>query len=296
MSVDKSEIENTSEINNCQACSANPKNWRICVITWIRWFKDWTLGLKKGTNEIFRNASILILIVLLSVAIILIAKGTCGYIFWNDPSAMLNWTLFVDGDADIANTKATLLGVFANVILTSSLIVVTLLYATDTHAMLKQSRDKQRIEHIIQCLERFYMPVKNILEDSQYVYSGNFDGHKVINQRNYDENLKKFNEYFILPDPATKFSPQAILYHVQAIELKGIDLYKYFAKDLTSDCFVKVTSMKTYNDNLKTYKEKENFDGLLGLVESDFVELSKHVNDDIKSYKKELDQLTANPP
>lgn len=292
MSVDKSEIKNTSEINNCQACSANPKNWRICVITWIRWFKDWTLGLKKGTDEIFRIASRLILIVLLSVAIILIAKGTCGYIFWNDPGAMFNWRLFVDGDADIANTKATLLGVFANVILTSSLIVVTALYAADTHAMLKQSRDKQRIEHIIQCLERFYIPVQNILEDSQYVFETDLTNKKY--QRNYEENEKKYLDYFILPDPTTKMIPQAVLYLVQSIELKNVGLYKCYAKDLTLDYFEKVTSMKTYNDNLKTYKE--NFDGLLELIKSDFDNLLKHVNDDIKSYKKELDQLTANPP
>lgn len=289
MSVDKNEIKNISETNNCQACSANPRNWRTCIRTWIGWLKDWILGLKKEPSETLWFTYKLILIVLLSVAIILIAKGICGYIFWNDPGAIFNWTLFVDGDAGIANTKATLLGVFANVILTCSLIVVTALYAADNRAMLKQSRDKQRIEHILQCLERFYMPVKNVLEDSQYVYDESLTNTKY--QRNYEENYQKYLAYFILPDPTTKFIPQAVLYLVQSIELKNVGFYKYLAKESTLDCFVKVTSMKTYNDNLGSYKE--DFNGLLELVKNDLEKLLKLVNEDIESYRKELDQLTT---
>lgn len=291
MSVDKNEIKNTSKTNNCQICSANPPNWRTCVRTWIRWSKDWTLGLKKWTDRTFWIASKLIWLLLLSVAIMLMTKGICGFIFLNDPSALFNKTLFVNGDVSIANTKATLLGISANVILTCSLILVTAFYAIDTHAMLKQSKDKQRIEHIIQCLERFYIPVQDILEDSQYVYDKVLTNVKY--QRNYEENEQKYLDYFTLPDPTTKMSPQAVLYLVQSIELKNIGLYKYYAKDLTLDYFTKVTSMKTYNDNLKAYKE--NFDGLLKLIKEDFDDLSEHVNADIESYKEELDQLTANP-
>ena len=162
----------------------------------------------------------------------LIAKGICGFLFWNDPLALFNSTLFVNDNAD---TKATLLGVSANVILTSSLlIVVTAFYALDTHGMLKQSKDKQRIEYIERSLENFYIPVQDILHDKQYFLPKLCPARSNLH---YAENKSKYLLHFNPPHPLTKLNPQAILYHVQSVKLKKFGLYKFRANKLTSDHF-----------------------------------------------------------
>lgn len=221
----------------------------------------------------------------------LIAKGTCGFLFWNDPLALFNSTLFV---TDSADTKATLLGMSANVILTSSLIVVTAFYALDTHGMLKQSKDKQRIEYIERSLENFYIPVQDILQDKQY-FLPKRDGvfpYPEESHPHYKENKDKYLRLFDPPNLLTKSSPQAILYHVQSAELKEFGLYKYRANKLTSDSFLRVTTMEAYNKDLKNCQE--NMELLLEYTKTDFDELLRLVNKDIEDYQEELNHLTKN--
>jgi hypothetical protein len=227
------------------------------------------------------------LVLIISILLMLIAKGICGFLFWNDPLAFFNSTLFVNDNAD---TKASLLGVSANVILTSSLIVVTAFYALDTHGMLKQSKDKQRIEYIERSLEYFYMPVQDILQDKQYFSYG---GYFPENNLHYKENYEKYLLLFDPPDPNTKLNPQAILYHVQSVELKKFGLYKYRANKLTFDSFLRVTTMEVYNKHLKDCRETDNgWELLLKYTKDDFDELLCLVNNEIKNYQEELNQLT----
>lgn len=286
MSQNEGDVKIKSETNGCNTCSADPKNWHVCVRTWIGWLKIWGSGITKWASEVCWITSKLIWVLILSIFLMLIAKGICGFLFWNDPLALFNSTLFVTDNAD---TKATLLGMSANVILTSSLIVVTAFYALDTHAMLKQSRDKQRIEYIEKSLDNFYIPVQDILQDKQYFLP------KLCPARSnphYDENESKYLRLFDPPHPLTKHNPQAILYHIQSVELKKFGLYKYRANKLTSDSFLRVTTMEAYNRHLKDCQG--NMELLLEYTKTDFDELLLLVNKDIEDYQEELNQLTKN--
>ncbi|AKB49703.1 hypothetical protein MSBRW_0450 [Methanosarcina barkeri str. Wiesmoor] len=286
--MSQSEENIKSEINSCNTCSADPKNWRICVKTWMGWLKNRILGVKNWVSEICLISWKLILILILSGLIMLIAKEICGFLFWDDRLALFNSTLFVTDDVD---TKATLLGMSANVILTSSLIVVTAFYALDTHAMLKQSKDKQRIEYIEKSLENFYLPVKDILQDKQYFLPELCPARSNLH---YDGNYKKYLLLFDPPDPYTKENPQAILYHVQSAELKKFGIYTYRVNKSTFDLFYKVTTMEAYNKHLQDCKENSNAKLLLKYTKTDFDELLCLVNKDIEDYQEELDRLTRN--
>lgn len=266
MSHNEENIESTNEINNCSTYSVNLKNW-ASEVGWI----------------VYK----VILVLILSIILILIAKSICGFLFWNDPIALFNSTLFASDNVD---TKATLLGMSANVILTTSLIVVTAFYALDTHAMLKQSKEKQRIEYIEKSLENFYLPVQDILKDKQYVLPSLVSPKS---QPHYEENLEKYKLFFPLSNPITQYSPQAVLYHVQSVELKKFGLYKYRAKKLTLNLFFKVTTMEAYNIHFKDYQNDMN--SLLDYTKKDFDNLLKSVEKDIKDYQEELNQLTKNP-
>lgn len=284
MSQNEEDIK--SEINSCNTCSADPKNWRVCVITWIGWLNSGVLRVKNGASEVCLIWWKLILIVILSGLIMLIAKGICGFLFWNDPLALFNSTLFVTDDVD---TKATLLGMSANVILTSSLIGVTAFYALDTHAMLKQSKEKQRIEYIEKSLENFYMPVKAILEDKQYFLPKGYTSKSIPH---YEQNVGEYLRLFSPPQPRTQYTPQALLYHVQSMELKKFGLYTYRANKLTSDSFLRVTTLEAYNKHLND--SQDNMKLLLEYTKTDFDELLRLVNKDIEEYREELNQLTKN--
>jgi hypothetical protein len=287
MSLSEEDIKTKSEINSCNSCLIDPKNWRVCIRTWIGWLKIGVSRIIKWANEVCWTTSKLILVLIISIFVMLIAKGICGFLFWNDRLALFNSTLFVNDNAD---TKATLLSVSANVILTCSLIVVTAFYALDTHSMLKQSKDKQRIEYIERSLENFYIPVQDILQDKQY-----FLGYEELPKikLHYDENYKKYLLLFDPPDPNTKLNPQAILYHVQSVELKKFGLYKYRANKLTFDSFLRVTTMEAYNKHLKDCRETDNeWELLLKYTKDDFDELLCLVNNEIKNYQEELNQLT----
>lgn len=284
--MSQSEEDIKSEINSCNTCSTDPKNWRIFVKTWMEWLKNRILGVKNWVSEVCLISWKLILILILSGLIMLIAKEICGFLFWDDRLALFNSTLFVTDDVD---TKATLLGMSANVILTSSLIVVTAFYALDTHAMLKQSKDKQRIEYIEKSLENFYMPVKDILQDKQYFLP---EGYFAKSYPHYKENEDNFLRLFNPPHPRTKYNPQAILYHVQSVELKKFGLYTYRTNELTSNSFLRVTTLEAYNKHLND--SQDNMELLLKYTKTDFEELLRLVNKDIEKYRKELNQLTKN--
>lgn len=288
MNQNEEDVKIKSEISSCNTCSVDPKNWLVCVKTWIGWLKIWSLGITKWASGVCWITSKLIWVLILSVFLMLIAKGISGFLFWNDPLALFNSTLFV---TDSADTKATLLGMSANVILTSSLIVVTAFYALDTHSMLKQSKDKQRIEYIEKSLENFYMPVQDILQDKQYFLP---EHCPESSNPHYEENYKKYLLLFDPPDPYTKLNPQAILYHVQSVELKKFGIYTYRVNKLTLDLFLKVTTMEAYNKHLRDCKEKSNAKLLLKYTKNDFDELLRLVNKNIKDYQEELNQLTKN--
>jgi hypothetical protein len=234
-----------------------------------RWNNYW-----KTIDEFDRIFWILVCIIGLSIIVILIAKSICGTLFLHDNVALFNATLFQD------NTNATLLSVCVNVMLTTALVLITASYASDTGDMLKQSKKEQRIRFIEKRLESFYIPVQDILEDSQYVFKPLYPRSEYM--------VAKYKDSTSLPCPHILYNMQVLFYHVQATELKKFSLYRYLAEEKTASLFVKYTSMESYKANLHAYKDDN--DKLTGFVKVDFDKLLEYVKEDIKDYQAELNQ------